>query len=374
MADEPISETQRDIPKFTELNDLVSEKIGGKVIFATDDWFATAENLLKVSETSFDPDAFTEYGKEMDGWETRRKRIPGHDWCIIQMGTPGIIHGVDIDTSFFTGNYTPAASLQVACIDKDLPKREGDRMGTAASADDFKAVEGLESAKWQEVVSFSKLQPGYKSSCHNYFPVTNRQKWTHLRLNMFPDGGIARLRVYGQAAPDWTKIQISQLIDLAAMLNGTFCVGYSNAHFGHPRNMIGPGRSSIMKDGWETARRLDRPAVLTVDENNVLQVPGSESAVFKMGCPGRITKIELDTAHFKGNYADSCYIEGCSVDGSPTEADWKMLLPKVKLSAHKQHYYCDEVSDIGVINHFRVTMAPDGGISRVRMLGEPDLK
>ncbi|KAJ8316816.1 hypothetical protein KUTeg_004720 [Tegillarca granosa] len=240
MADLPAQQLQT-FPKFTELNDLVAEKVGGEICFSTDDWFAVAENLLKANDAEFKAGVFTEYGKWMDGWETRRKRKPGHDWCIIQLA---------------------------------LPKRKS-YMGTAATYKEFTEIAPLKSENWEEIVPRSALQPGYKTSCHNFFEIKSGKRWTHLRLNMYPDGGIARFRVYGRAAPDWSKISSDQLIDLVAMENGGICIGYSNVHFGHARNLIQPGRSETMADGWETAR-----------------------------------KIEIDTNHFKGNYPDSCRIEG----------------------------------------------------------------
>ncbi|KAK2157115.1 hypothetical protein LSH36_198g04010 [Paralvinella palmiformis] len=309
MVDDDSTKRSGQKPSFTELNDLISSKIGGKVIFSTDDWFATAENLIKAEEAVFEPASFTDFGKWMDGWETRRKRIPGHDWCIIQLGAAGIIHGVDIDTSHFTGNYAPKVSIQAANIYQDLPARRGDRMGQGQNMEERKMIDKLK----------------------------------------------------------------SEVIDLAAMLNGGICLAYSNAHFGHPKNMIGPGRSKFMRDGWETARRLDRPAVLQADANGILQVPGSEWAVFKLGHPGVITKVEIDTNHFKGNFPDSCWIEVCRSDDPSFDVPrtgWKTLLPAKKLSAHNIHYFTgNQLRSSGTVTHARIFMAPDGGISRVRLWG-----
>ncbi|RXM31036.1 hypothetical protein EOD39_7321 [Acipenser ruthenus] len=263
----------------------------------------------------------------MDGWETRRKRIPGHDWCIIQLGVTGVIHGFDVDTSFFTGNYAPSISIQAACLSQDgIPEfpAQGDRTGTAASEEEFQAIQKLQSDSWVELVSIAALKPGYVDTCHNYFPVSSQQRWTHIRLNLYPGdkriveewscgicngyfslakryryGGIARLKVYGIGERDWTAVSPDEKVDLASLVNGGVCVGFSDAHFGHPRNLIGLGRAINMGDGWETARRLDRPPVLTVDDKGVLQVPGSEWSVFRLGHPGVITQIEIDTNHFK---------------------------------------------------------------------------
>ncbi|KAK3094641.1 hypothetical protein FSP39_004317 [Pinctada imbricata] len=374
---EPPSDTLQKFPKFTELNDLVAEKVGGQIVFSTDDWFAVAENLLKAEDPLFKVGVFTEYGKWMDGWETRRKRKPGHDWCIIQLGVPGTISGIDIDTSFFTGNYTPKASVQAACLNADFPKRHS-RMGTEATQQQMDAVKKLKSEDWETLLPVTPLNPGYKTSCHNFHEIHSNKRWTHIRLNMFPDGGIARLRVYGRAVPDWTRVSHNQILDLVAIENGGMCIGYSNVHFGHARNLIQPGRSETMADGWETARKPGRPSILEADSQGILQVPGSDWCVFRLGHPGIVVKIEIDTNHFKGNYPDSCIIQGCMInedeesealrtfDGPP----WRTLLPVKKLSAHKQHIYGrNSITNCGVISHVRLTMAPDGGISRMRLWG-----
>ncbi|KAM9339382.1 allantoicase [Symphorus nematophorus] len=369
-------------PDFLQFNDLACEAVGGKVIFATDEWFAPAANLLKREAPKFIASAFTEFGKWMDGWETRRKRIPGHDWCIIQLGVPGLIHGIDVDTSFFTGNHSPHVSIQAGCLDEPPTfTLEGDRTGMAASNSQLAAVAKLGSEAWPELVCVSPLQPGYSDSCHNYFKVNFSHRVTHLRLNMYPDGGISRLRVYGVGQRDWSSGSAHQDVDLVALTNGGVCLGYSDAHFGHPRNMIGLGRAENMGDGWETARRLDRPKHLKVDEQGILQVPGWEWAVFRLGHPGAISSIEVDTNHFKGNFPDSCRIEACSL--TPEEeaqcignkwnsGKWQVLLPPQKLRPHHRHLYSDAQLTLSrPVSHVRLIIGPDGGVSRLRLWGRP---
>ncbi|XP_023931797.1 allantoicase [Lingula anatina] len=363
-------------PDYTRLNDLACSKVGGCIVFASDDWFAEAENLLKPNIPEWKEGVFTEYGKWMDGWETRRKRIPGHDWAIIQLGVSGVIFGVDVDTSFFTGNYTPRISIQAANLKKKFPSRNG-KPGKAATEAEYKKIAALNSENWETIVPISELKPGYKTSFHNFFRVKRQQLWTHLRLNMFPDGGIARLRVYGQAKRDWSLVDKDTVVDLVAMVNGGVCLGSSNAHFGHPRNLVAPGTGENMGDGWETARRLDRPAVLTADKSGVLQVPGCEWAVFRLGCPGVVKEITLDTRHFKGNFPDSCRIEACNIPLSGEQQalsvmsgpPWKTLLLPQKMTPNREHHYKDEVQTIGTISHIRLFVAPDGGVSRMRIWG-----
>ncbi|CAN9507999.1 unnamed protein product [Ophioblennius macclurei] len=367
--------TQMEEYDFLSFNDLACETVGGQVIFATDEWFAPAKNLLKSEPPQFVASAFTSFGKWMDGWETRRKRIPGHDWCLVQLGVPGLVYGVDVDTSFFTGNHSPHISIQGGCLE-DTPTftPDGDRTGMAASEDQMAAVATLGSEAWPELVGMSALQPGYEDSCHNYFRVNHEHRVTHLRLNMYPDGGISRLRVFGVGQSVTSSVSSNQLLDLVALTNGGVCLGFSDAHFGHPRNMIGPGQAATMADGWETARRLDRPKELKVDQLGILQVPGSEWAVFRLGHPGQVHRVELDTAHFKGNAPDSCRIEACSLEGGAkwTTADWQLLLPRQKLRPHHRHHYQEaELALSRPISHVRVVIAPDGGISRLRLWGRP---
>ncbi|XP_017537889.1 allantoicase isoform X2 [Pygocentrus nattereri] len=347
MADRTAVKLNSSQPHFLQFNDLACEAVGGKVVFATDEWFAPAENLLKRGPPEFLASAFTEFGKWMDGWETRRKRIPDE-------------------------LSLPSLSL------------EGDRTGMAASESQFEAVSQLHSENWEELVSVTELKPGYADSCHNYFSVTFPHRVTHIRLNMYPDGGIARLRVYGVGQRDWSTASSQEKMDLVAMVNGGVCVGYSDAHFGHPRNMIGLGRADNMADGWETARRLDRPKVLKIDEKGILQVPGFEWAVFRLGHLGVISNVEIDTNHFKGNFPDSCKIEASCLTSKEEKTfisckwnnskgpRWRNLLPPQKLKPHYRHFYSrDSVLQCGPVTHVRLLIAPDGGVSRLRLWGHP---
>ncbi|XP_023250072.1 probable allantoicase isoform X1 [Seriola lalandi dorsalis] len=382
MAERRTAVKAAEEPDFLQCNDLACETVGGRVIFATDEWFAPAANLLKREPPQFVASAFTEFGKWMDGWETRRKRRPGHDWCIIRLGVPGLIYGFDVDTSFFTGNHSPFVSVQAGCLDKPPTfTLEGDRTGMAASDSQLAAVAKLESEAWPELVGVSELRPGYSDCCHNYFKVNFNRRVTHLRLNMYPDGGISRLRVYGVGQRDWSSVSTLQDVDLVALTNGGVCLGYSDAHFGHPRNMIGLGRAANMADGWETARRLDRPKELKVDQRGILQVPGWEWAVFRLGHAGVISSVEVDTNHFKGNFPDSCRIEACTL--TPEEEaqrvgtgwkswKWQVLLPPQKLRPHHRHLYREaELTLTRPVSHVRLVIAPDGGVSRLRLWGRP---
>lgn len=362
------------LPAFTKLSELCSIGAGGKVIFATDDFFATCENMLSDIDPVFEANKYTDFGKWMDGWETRRKRIPGHDWCILKLATKCVIQGILVDTAFFTGNYAPKYSIQAACLttadEECLPKRVS-KMGTASNKFDLEQIGQLKSDKWDEIVPVTALRPGYEETRHNFQKVLSDDAWTHIRVNIYPDGGIARLRVYGEARPE--PPITNQIIDLVSLLNGGTCQGHSNAHYGHPQNVIKPSKSECMSDGWETARRLDRPEKIESCEDGTLLVTGQEWAVFKLGFPGKIKRICVDTNHFKGNYPDCVKIEGAClnrVDWCPdTDCSWQSILKPSKLSPHNEHWFeCDSDG----ITHVRVTIAPDGGFSRIRVFGYID--
>lgn len=384
-----------------KLTDLASGALGGRVLFATDEWFAGAHLLLRPEAPVFLPDEFTEFGKWMDGWETRRKRIPGHDWCVVQLALRGTIEAIEIDTAFFTGNNAPRASVQAASFPEDLSdsktpaalrqlaaRATAERaMGVAASDEELELAEQLKSHEWTDLVPVTELGAGYPETRRNLFtiPKDKRGPWTHLRLNMFPDGGIARLRVYGSVVVDWTRVPSNQLVDLVSVEHGGQVVAFNDAHYGHPKNLLGPGRSKIMADGWETARKKTRPAVLQADPSTgLLEVPGKDWVVLKLGHLGEIHQIEVDTHHFKGNFPESCVVYGTQFFGTDESAaeelggeldtsKWKVILPRVKLSAHKQHYFSVGEGTLNAVpqgvNYVRLEMFPDGGISRLRLLG-----
>ena len=325
---------------FTDLIDLASERLGGAVLFANDEFFAPKENLLKPSAPIFIEGKYTDLGKWMDGWESRRRRTPGFDWCIVRLGLPGIIRGVVVDTSHFKGNYPEASSLEACAID-GLPTTE---------------QLAAESITWAEILPKSNLN----GDSLNPFAITSDERCTHLRFKIFPDGGVARLRVYGEVLPDWNRLkQIGGEIDLAAVENGGMVLSCSDMFFGHRHNLIMPGQAANMRDGWETKRRRG---------------PGHDWTIIKLGAPGGIQRLEVDTSYFKGNFPESCSLEGCNAIGLPLETVqdpefvWKAVLTRTKLQAHTRHLF-DEVVDIGAVSHVRFNIFPDGGVSRLRVYG-----
>lgn len=306
------------------LTDLASAAYGSRVLFATDEWFAPASDLLRPEPPVFIADKFTSFGKWMDGWETRRKRIAGHDWCVLALGLRGAVDVVDVDTAFFTGNNAPRVSIQAADFSQQsealriLSARATEQraMGVCASAEELKLAEQLQSHQWTEIVPPTELGAGYAETRHNLLrvPPSKRGPWTHLRVNMFPDGGIARLRAYGEVVMDWSRVSSSQLLDLVSVEHGGQVVGFNDAHYGHPRNLMAPGRSKTMADGWETARKATRPAILKADpKTGLLEVPGKDWVVLKLGHLGVVQQVEVDTNHFKGNFLRAAW---CTVRDS----------------------------------------------------------
>ncbi len=322
---------------FTELIDLASEKLGGAVLLASDEFFAPKENLLKPGAPLFIEDKYTDLGKWMDGWETRRRRTPGYDWCIIRLGLPGIIRGVVVDTSHFRGNYPEQCSLEGCSIDGQATLEQ--------------LTEG--EAEWTGILPPSELA----GNSPNLFAIETDNRFTHLRFKIYPDGGVARLRVYGEVVPDWDKLKRrGGEIDLAAIENGGLVLSCSDMFFGHRHNLIMPGRALNMSDGWETKRRRG---------------PGHDWVTIKLGKPGRIRCVEVDTFYFKGNFPDSCSLEACNTSGNilTEHLDWKPVLPQTRLQAHTRHVFEDEVLDAGPISHVRFSIFPDGGVSRLRLFG-----
>jgi allantoicase len=326
---------------FTELVDLAAERLGGAVLYANDEFFAPKENLLKQNAPIFIEGKYTDLGKWMDGWESRRRRTPGFDWCLIRLGLPGRVRGVVVDTSHFKGNYPEQCSIE------------------ACTVDGHPDVEQLlsEQTRWTEVLPQSQL----KGDSQNLFAIENAERFTHLRLKIYPDGGVARLRVYGEVAPDWQRLnRAGSEIDLAAVEHGALVLACSDMFFGHRHNLIMPGRALDMSDGWETKRRRG---------------PGHDWTVIQLGAAGTIRRVEVDTAHFKGNFPESCSLEAVDVGGqSLAEAGfdalaWKELLPRTKLQAHTRHFFEPELQDTGVVTHVRFNIYPDGGVSRLRLMG-----
>jgi len=315
---------------------LAAPRLGAQVTFATDDFFAPKDRLINPEEPVFIPGKYDDHGKWMDGWESRRKRGTGHDHAIIKLGKPGIVKGVDIDTRHFTGNFPPAASIEACSSNEDVPSVDTD---------------------WTELVPATNLQ----GDNQHLIVVENTSAWTHLRLNIFPDGGIARLRVYGLVDRKWSASDADMAVDLLAVENGGRPVIANNEHFGVLGNILTPGKGINMGDGWETRRRRE---------------PGNDWAIVELGHVGVIEDVLVDTAFFKGNFPSHVSLQAALVSGGtddslPVQSQfWAELLPKSPLTADAEHTFSVK-PEIGPISHVRINIYPDGGISRLRLFGKP---
>jgi allantoicase len=336
---------------FSGLIDLAAAAFGGRALATNDDFFAGMENLLQPGRGTFIPDKYTERGKWMDGWESRRKRGPGHDWCIVELGASGSVYGVDIDTNHFLGNHPPYASLD----------------GLQAARGTLPA--DLAQLRWTELLPQAPLRPGSQ----NLFAPERQPVVSHVRLNIFPDGGVARLRLYGKVEPDWSLRELDEetaprvsasAVDLAALRNGARPLTCSDAFFSPMERLLLPGRSNNMSGGWETRRK---------------RAPGHDWIIVQLGARGRPQLIEVDTHFFKGNFPDRCSIEaldappGARITELVAHSDWVPWLEPVPLAAHTRHFF-DRFAASGPATHVRLSIYPDGGVSRLRVWGEREAR
>ena len=314
---------------------LADPRIGSKVIFKTDDFFAAAHRILNIETPVFKDGLFDKHGKWMDGWETRRRRSKGFDYLILKLGKPGKIFDIDIDTTHFNGNQPTHASLE-GCLSKTKPSKK---------------------TKWISLLSKKKLGPSRNHS----FKSNNKSVFNYIRLNIFPDGGVARLRLYGKIEMEKNFLN-NKTINLTSVLNGASIIGCNNEHFGRAENIIAPGKGKNMGDGWETRRSRGK---------------NFDWIIIKCSSPGKINKIQLDTHHFKGNYPDKCSVQAAYIPNKIPEKNivnkskkWAYLLNKIKLYAHKKHNFNNKIMKNKKINYIRINIFPDGGISRIRAFGK----
>ncbi len=320
-------------PEYTKTHlNLASPRIGAEAVSCSDDFFAPMHRMLAEAEPVFIEDKYDDNGKWMDGWESRRKRVEGNDWCIVKLGILGRIEGIEIDTSFFTGNFPPEASLHAANIEGEVN----------------------EDTVWTSIMPKVALKGDEK----HWFEVESFAVYSHVRLNIFPDGGVARLRVYGTPDVNW---EAGKTLNLAALECGAKALAWSDSHYGDANKMFSPSKSENMGDGWETRRRREA---------------GNDWLVFKLAHAGHIEKIVADTAFFKGNYPDGFSLRGIMVEGELSldnieaeSASWPEMLGRSKLTADNIHEF-DVAHNIGTISHVRVDIYPDGGISRLKLFGK----
>jgi allantoicase len=348
---------QKSIPRELDITsisnqyvDLLSERVNGRAIACSDEWFAPCDNLVKPGRGVFEAGKFISTGQLMDGWESRRsfgrgfRRAEGaqqSDWCVLRMGLEGVVRYFDIDTNHFRGNAPESVLVQAAALNGEPD----------------------ENTCWTTILAASEV----KADSQNLFACESQSVWTHLKLSMFPDGGIARFRAYGEVVPNRHHYIEGELTDLASVTTGALGVAASDMFYSSPQNLTMPGRGSDMGDGWETKRRRD--------QNN-------DWAVLKLGKPGSIRKVIIDTAHFKGNFPDTASLLAINanelnlstqdlVSGS---AQWQTVLEQTPLYADKEHLFIKEikVSAEAEFTHVKLNIFPDGGVSRLRVFGHID--
>jgi allantoicase len=316
------------------LIDLAQPRLGTKVIYKTDDFFASANRIINPTEPVFKVGVFDKHGKWMDGWESRRKRTAGHDFIIIKLGKPGTIKKVDVDTSHFNGNQPAMISIEGANSNSNK----------------------INQLKWQPLLSKKKT----KANSHHYFTVNSNKVFTHIKFNIFPDGGVARLRLYGSIAKS-SKLK-NKKINLASLLDGSSVIACNNEHFGKAENILAPGKAKNMGDGWETRRRRGK---------------GFDWLILNSLDGKEIDKIEISTHHFKGNFPSHCSLQVAYLPNSKnskqivkSSTKWKYLLKDAKLSANKVHVFKNNLMKKDKINFIKINIFPDGGISRFRIYGK----
>ena len=310
---------------FRRLPDLASRALGGTVMFSNDDFYADAHRLIAPGPARHDPELFGDRGKVYDGWETRRRRGPDPDGstgdsAVLRLGVPGIVRGVNIDTAYFRGNFPPQASVEVTTV-----------LGYPTLAE-------VQAAEWVTIVDRAALE----GDSANVVACSGETLATHVRLTIHPDGGVARFRVFGEAVPD--PRLLGGRVDLAALAHGGLVEDCSNMFYSSPANVLSPGRAQVMSDGWETARRRD-------DGNDWLTV--------RLGAPGVLHEVVIDTSRFVGNAPGWAAL---------TDADsGAELLPRTRLLPDTEHRFRLRATSAARV--VRLDVYPDGGISRLRVLG-----
>ena len=318
------------------LVNLASPKMGTKILAFSDDFFGEVTRMLNDKDPIFIEDKYDNHGKWMDGWESKRRRDGGNDWAILKLGSAGIISKIEIDTSYFTGNFPPFFSLEGI----------------------YSETEPNKDSNWKSLIAKTNLV----GDCKNNFELNLKEKFNFVRLQIFPDGGVARIRLFGEVKYNWDEFNNEEIIEISSLKLGGSILAYNNAHYGDVSALLSEGRGKTMGDGWETRRRRE---------------PGNDWIIIKLAHKGNIEKIEIDTAHFKGNYPDRASIQAISIDKNITTKDliqgsenWDVILDETKLTADNIHEYEINSNSKAEATHIRLNIYPDGGVSRLRIFGK----
>jgi allantoicase len=326
-------------PDQTGLPDLASRALRGSVVAASDEFFAERDNLIKPEAPAHQARTFGPKGQLYDGWETRRRHLPdgslpggqAHDWAVIRLGAPCIVRDVVVDTAFFTGNHPQSCSVE------------------AATVPGYPGTDELADASWEQIVPRSPLAGGQE----HVFPVAGpARRRTHVRLSIFPDGGVARLRVHGEVVPD-PALVTGLTVDLASVELGADVVACSDRYFSAPRNALSPGLPAVMGEGWETRRRRDA---------------GNDWLTVRLAGAGVVRLAEIDTLHYKGNAPGAASLSAIDARRAPLAEPgaWSVLLPRTRLQPDTVHRFLVEGAQA---THVRLDIYPDGGVARLRLFG-----
>ena len=334
-----------DLTEPADLVDLADTRLGAAVVACSDAYFGPADALLRRARPEAREDAYTERGKWVDGWETRRRRgadrSAGPDWCIVRLGAAGVVRTVVVDTAFFTGNYPESCWLEGAAVD-GYP-----------SPDELTA----DSVEWTTLVPRVPL----KGDTEHRFTSEADRRFTHVRLCIAPDGGVARLRVHGEVVPD-PRSFAGMPLDLAAVENGGVVESCSDMYFSERQNLVMPGPPRSMAEGWETRRRRGEGhdwAVVRLAGEGIARVAEVDTRFFRGNAPGAFS-LEYSTAE----YSTAEYSTGPGPGGDP---GWQPLIGRTRLQPDTRHRF--SVPPHPPAARIRINVYPDGGLARLRLFG-----
>ncbi|KAF2123398.1 Allantoicase [Dothidotthia symphoricarpi CBS 119687] len=332
-----------DLTFKSQYTDLISAPLGSKVLSFSDEWFAAASNLITPGPPIQKPGVFVHSGAWYDGWETRRHNPEPADWVVLRLGTAsGKIAGVEIDTTFFNGNHAPEIAVEGAFLPDATPSQEEQIKSAAYTG-------------WETILDKQECGPSQR---HGWlFDTITEKAYTHVRLLMYPDGGIARFRLYGCAVPVFPA-DTSAVFELSATNMGGVAVSCSDQHFGSKDNLLLPGRGVDMGDGWETKRTRGEHVDWTI---------------VKLGAKGEIDHVVVDTAHFRGNFPGKIQVFAGAFETDPAHADqaWVEVLAPQPGKPDVEQVYKGELKQVEgkAYTHAKLVIIPDGGVKRFRVFG-----
>ncbi|KAF2747039.1 Allantoicase [Sporormia fimetaria CBS 119925] len=336
-----VSADQIDSTFKSKYTDLISAPLGSRVLAFSDEWFAEASNLITPTPPIRKPGYFVHSGAWYDGWETRRHNQEPFDWVIIKLGVAsGKVAGVEIDTAHFNGNHAPEIAVQ----------------GTFATSEaDEEKIKSKDYAGWETILDKQECGPNQRQAW--MLERITEKAYTHVRLLMYPDGGIARFRLYGNAVPVFPQ-DVSEVFELSATVMGGVATSCSDQHFGTKDNLLLPNRGINMGDGWETKRTRGEHV---------------DWVIVRLGAKGEIDHVVVDTLHFRGNYPQKVQVFAGDFEKEPRhdESGWVEILEPQKSGPDLEKVYKEELKEVKgrKYGYAKLVIIPDGGVSRFRVFG-----